>query len=166
MLNGNKLKKVKQVMIHDGGTTTNQSIASQVGPILREYGMPARFLREQLQFGGLIKSQPRECMVLCHPDHMKTYYYYVFVVSLQGAISFVDIFVGGYSQLGTMTATQNIVKSGGYASLDTASKGYVIGTMLAGVANRSLFKNNSDAYAEEERWYSVVSSVIESVFSE
>lgn len=166
MLNGNRLKKVKQVMIYDGGNTTNQSIASQIGPILREYGMPAQFLREELQFGGLIKSQPRECMVLFHPEHMKTYYYYVFVASVQGAISFVDIYVGGYSELGTMTATQNIVQGGGYSSLNTASKGFLIGTMLRGVRNGSLFKNNSDAYAEEQNWYSVVSSVIESVFSE
>ena len=77
MINANTLRRIKQVLISDGKEVTYQAIASRIGPVLRDYGIPASFVKNEIRYGNLFRSKTVECMQLLHPVHGYKYKFYV-----------------------------------------------------------------------------------------
>jgi len=163
MINASALRRIKQVLISDGRETTYQMIASHIGPILRDYGIPARFIKNEIRYGNLFRSQTIECMQLIHPDHGYKYKYYVFALSYQGNISFLDIYVGGASQMSMTLAAKQ--QAGNIASLPAGNRGAVVGTLIGSAINGNLTRTSHD-YEKEEQWYTVIQYVIDREFGE
>lgn len=163
MIHARALRKIKQILISDSGEITYQMIASHIGPILRDYGIPASFIKNEIRYGNLFQTKTVECMQLLHPEHRYKYKFYVFVLSYQGNISFLDIYVGGTSQMATTLEAKQ--QAGNISSLPAGYRGAVVGTLIGSAINGNLTKTSHD-YEIEKQWYTIIEHVFDREFSE
>lgn len=165
MLKEKDLSKIMQNRYRNGENVNFSSIEEEIQMQADQYGIPVAFGREKIKTGGF-GGAVTECMTLYHPQYQGRYNFYAFSISRQGTYAFVDIYMSGTSQMGTLNDIKDVITSGHFSSLSSYDKGSMIGYIAGSVISGNFFKGwkANESFEAEKHWYLMVNDILNELF--
>ena len=164
----NLIEYQKPTRYMEGSVITLENIRSLLQDKFDSYQIPVEFEDEKLT-GALTN----DCLVLCHPNHKKDYFKWVFYIARQGTMAVVYVTTTGTSKnsksLNLRGDAGAALKSNWITAMDMAKNGSPVGMKIvsggvAALAKGLLSLGGSKAKAqEEEMWYGAVAGIISEV---
>lgn len=151
MIKENNMDEVFNYSFRDGENVTLENIASIFMEKVNELQIPVICEMDQIKTGGLFNSSVENCLNTYHPEHKTDYYHYCIMVSRQGLMAFVKLYVFGNSK-------QDAKFIRGQELKQNADLFSLIGRGINAIGK------NKNSYQQEANYYTAVRNLIEEIF--
>lgn len=149
------------------------TIKSAIQNAAAQYGVPVTFANDQLKVGGLLNSETRPCLIVCHPEHLKDYFKFVISIHQNSGMTFINCSTFGQSknmnklvarkQAGAVMkqGIKNALKEGNWSpglSLTT-------GALISGAKALQSLGGSKAKKEAEQNYYDAILAIFEQLFA-
>lgn len=156
----------------DAGITLD-TVRSAIQNTAAKYGVPVTIADDQLKVGGLLNSETRPCLLVCHPEHIKDYFKFVISLHQNSGMTFINCDTYGTSKnmnkLAARKAAGAAMKQGFKNSLKEGNwspgMSLTAGALVSGAKALQSLGGSKAKKEAEQNYYDAIMSIFEELFA-